>query len=455
MGPIIILYHILQTLQRPDLPIQAFTFLIYAKINLSIFMANSKKPTRNLDINVRRRSHERARSSSTLSSADSQSKSPASSAIGAGAKYDDRLTAGSSKAKKKKRLTKKAKIIIAITVAVVCLIAIGLSVYFLKGRSKPNATRVQTTAKTTKSTPKPATAPSPLTGVEVDPAAAKQPVVAVVIENFYPDARPQSGLSDAGVVYEALAEGGITRYLALYQDHLPSDIGPVRSLRTYFIDWGLEHNAPVAHVGGNKDALDLIGPLGMKNLDQFYNGSYFRRVSSRYAPHNVYITGPQMAKLLSDRGYGGPPDFTPWPRKSDTKQPNLTASTITVNFSGVDYQAKFDYDPATNSYVRSIRNTADIDANNKTTIKPKNIIVMYMPTQYGATRIGESTVIMQTVGSGKALVFMDGVAVEATWKKADHKARTQYFDASGTEIKLNRGKTWVSVVPTGKEVSYK
>lgn len=321
-------------------------------------------------------------------------------------------------------------------------------------KAKANCNTTQTDIKTAQSTPKPATVASPLTGVEVSPEAAKKPVVAVVIENLYPNARPQSGLSSAGVVYEALAEGGITRYLAIFQDQLAPDIGPVRSLRTYFIDWGLEYDAPVAHVGGNIDALNLIKPLGMKNLDQFYNSAYFRRITSRSAPHNVYISDSQMNKLLSDRGYNGEPTFKPWLRKDDNKSTNLTASVITVNFSSADYQAKFDYDPNSNSYTRSIRNTADIDANGKVAIKPKNVIVMQIPTQFGASASGQSTAVMQTVGSGKATIFMDGVAIEATWKKDDHKARTQFFDANGKEIALNRGQTWVAVLPTDRSFSY-
>lgn len=410
-------------------------------------MANKKPQFKAIDISIRKRAikPEVPLGKKSLSTPQTTKSTKISAAT-------EQQTA-SSPSKPKKRLSKKTKIIIIVTVILLVLSAAGLIFYYT--RPKPTTTRAQTSVKTSEEAVKPATVPSPLTGVGVGGAAAKQPVVAVVVENFYPDARPQSGLASAGVVYEALAEGGITRYLALYQDHLAPDIGPVRSLRTYFVDWGLEYNAPVAHVGGNADALDLIKPLNMKNLDQFYNGSYFRRVTSRYAPHNVYIIDAQMKKLLNDRVYAGEPTFTPWPRKDDKKSDSLTASTITVNFSGADYQAKFEYDPSSNSYARFVRNTPDVDANDKVAVKPKNVIVMYMPTQFGATRIGEATVVMQTVGTGKAVVFMDGVATEATWKKASHEGRTQYYDTNGAEIKLNRGQTWVSVIPVGKEVSYK
>ncbi len=403
----------------------------------------TKSTVRSMDIRPRRvEKLDTTASGDGTNSASSLINSPAA------AKYDNHTIS-----KPKQRWSKKTKLIVFGLSGVIALVLLATLAYATT-RPKPIATRTQTDIKTAQSTPKPATVASPLTGVEVSPEAAKKPVVAVVIENLYPNARPQSGLSSAGVVYEALAEGGITRYLAIFQDQLAPDIGPVRSLRTYFIDWGLEYDAPVAHVGGNIDALNLIKPLGMKNLDQFYNSAYFRRITSRSAPHNVYISDSQMNKLLSDRGYNGEPTFKPWLRKDDNKSTNLTASVITVNFSSADYQAKFDYDPNSNSYTRSIRNTADIDANGKVAIKPKNVIVMQIPTQFGASASGQSTAVMQTVGSGKATIFMDGVAIEATWKKDDHKARTQFFDANGKEIALNRGQTWVAVLPTDRSFSY-
>src|SRR5581483_1401572 len=119
---------------------------------------------------------------------------------------------------------------------------------------------------------------------------AKRPF-AVVVEN-HPDARPQSGLSQADVVYEALAEGGITRFLAIFQSQDVKSIGPVRSARTYFNDWAQEWGAVYAHVGGNSDALALIkaGIPGVSDADQFFNDPYFTRISSRRPPHNTYTS---------------------------------------------------------------------------------------------------------------------------------------------------------------------
>ena len=157
--------------------------------------------------------------------------------------------------------------------------------------------QTQTTViKVIKKPAKPTTVASPLTGLQVAPKIAEQPITAVVIEN-HPDARPQSGLSQAGVVYEALAEGGITRFLAFFLDEKPKEVGPIRSIRTYFVDWALEFNAPVAHVGGNIDALDIINPLGMKDMNEFAYGPYFYRTTDRYAPHFRCKSGGIASRL--------------------------------------------------------------------------------------------------------------------------------------------------------------
>jgi hypothetical protein len=129
---------------------------------------------------------------------------------------------------------------------------------------------------------------STLTGKKVkDEAMTTWPTAAIMIENS-PDARPQSGLKQAGVVYEAIAEGGITRFLALYQEDKPTLIGPVRSLRPYFVDWLTPYNASVVHVGGSSAALKRIRNGEYRDIDQFFNASTYWRSTDRYAPHNVY-----------------------------------------------------------------------------------------------------------------------------------------------------------------------
>ena len=304
-----------------------------------------------------------------------------------------------------------------------------------------------------KKKPKPTTKASPLTGVEVDPAIADRPIYSVVIEN-HPNARPQSSLSEAGVVYEALAEGGITRFQAFFLDNQPKEIGPVRSLRTYFVDWALEFNAPVAHVGGNADALDLVGPLKMKDMNQFVHSGSFYRTRDRFAPHNVYTTSERMSELMKRLGYDKPADFKPNARKKDEGTKTPLKPTINIDYSYNGYQVDYNYDSSCNCYLRNMAGAPHIERTTSQQIKVKNVVVQYMPTSYGTTRIGEQTVMMGTPGSGKAVVFRDGGAVEGTWTKTRNNERTKLLDAAGKEIPLNKGNTWFSIVPTTKTVSY-
>lgn len=341
------------------------------------------------------------------------------------------------------------KLVLAAGAAVVLII--GSSTYLLLGGDKSvnrtgNNPKVKAGEKT-----KNLTKESPLTGVAVAPELAERPVSAVVIEN-HPDARPQSGLSEAGVVYEALAEGGITRFLAFYLENRPNPIGPIRSLRTYFVDWALEFDAPVAHVGGNADALDLVGPLGMKDMNQFAHGGNFYRTNDRYAPHNVYSDFDKLDALMRQKGYFTAAKFTPSPRKKD--KPTPTNPAIMINYSYNGYQAEYRYDQAANNYARFLAGSPHIERGSGQQIKVKNIVVQFMNTSYGTTRIGEQTVIMGTPGSGRALVFRDGTVVEGTWSKSDHRSRTILKDVAGKEIKLNRGNTWYSIVPNGNSVTY-
>lgn len=160
----------------------------------------------------------------------------------------------------------------------------------------------------------PSTVASPLTGIQVTPALAKRPVTDVMIENSI-DARPQSGLESAGVVFEAVAEGGITRFSALFQEAEPQLIGPVRSVRPYYMDWVAPFQASVAHVGGSPDGLKKVRG-GMRDLDEFFNPGSYWRSTSRAAPHNVYTSFAKLDALNKSKGYKTS-TFTSWPRKQD------------------------------------------------------------------------------------------------------------------------------------------
>ena len=305
----------------------------------------------------------------------------------------------------------------------------------------------------------PTTVASPLTGVQVTPEQAARPVTGIMIENS-DFARPQSGLQDAGVVYEAIAEAGITRFLALFQDSSPQYIGPVRSLRPYYIDFAAPFQASIVHVGGSPDALAEVSTSGFRNLDQFANGSYFQRISARDAPHNVYTSFAQLDQLNQIKGYTTS-SYTGWPRKKDKKITVPTAKTIDFAISSPDFYAHYDYDAASNSYLRSEAGAAHLDlvsASDGTGVqlKPKVVIAVVMPLSSGALDAsGAYYSEYQDSGSGTAYVFQDGGVTVGQWSKSGTTDQIKFTDSAGNAIPLDAGQTWITVVGSAGEVTYK
>ncbi|MFO0971772.1 MAG: DUF3048 domain-containing protein [Candidatus Saccharimonadales bacterium] len=173
---------------------------------------------------------------------------------------------------------------------------------------------------------------SPLTGVEVSEEDSKRPVTGVMVENS-PEARPQSGLKEAGVVFESVAEGGITRFLLLYQEAKPAQIGPVRSVRPQFASWVAAFDAGLAHVGGSDIPLQKLRSGKIKDLDQFFNAGAYTRVTNRAAPHNVYTTDEKLQALNRAKNYNNS-NFTSWKRKKkEAPAETPTASSINIPVS--------------------------------------------------------------------------------------------------------------------------
>lgn len=317
------------------------------------------------------------------------------------------------------------------------------------------ASSTPTPTPTPSSTPTPVTTPDILTGLPVSLTQAQDPVAAVMIENLDPDARPQSGLGDAGMVYETLAEGGITRFMALFQEPFPNSIGPVRSLRPYFLEWGLEHDIPVVHAGGSQPALAEVSTSGLKNIDALgSDGSYFTRTTDRVAPHNLYISGSSLASLLTSHGYDTAPTFTPLPRKADAPETNPQNPTINIDFSSGGYAVKYVYDSSGNAYDRFMGGSPHVDQNTGKQIVVKNVVVQFVNVTYGTQPDGKPETDIQDVGSGRLLVFMDGGMITGTWNKASASSQTQFLDNNNQPIQFNAGNTWVSVVPNGNSVTY-
>ena len=319
--------------------------------------------------------------------------------------------------------------------------------------------------------PKETRVPSTLSGLLVDPSVNQRPVTGVMIENSE-DARPQSGLSDASVVFEAIAEGGITRFLALFQDTQPDYIGPVRSARPYYVQWCMGFDCALAHAGGSPEALQNIKDWGTKDLND--TPGIFWRITGRYAPHNLYSSIAKLNELENSKGYGAP-TFTGLSRKKDapfktpaappsptvaTKtpppaaDPRTPAASLDLAISSPAFNSHLDYDPSTNTYKRSQAGAPHLVTNAagaQTPITPKVVVALIM--QYGIASDKHSQ--YGVIGTGQAFIFQDGTVTEATWNKADTTAPLRLTDAAGKDIPLNAGQTWFTALSAPNLITYR
>lgn len=290
--------------------------------------------------------------------------------------------------------------------------------------------------------------PRMIDGVLVDSDKADLPLVAVMIEN-HPDARPQAGLAQAKLIYEALAEGAITRMLVIYDLTEGLDqIGPVRSARPYYIDIAQEFNALYAHSGGSPEALKrLETEKGVTDLNEFFgrNSKYFVRRAGFYPPHNLYTSSAQLADAATQ--YQLTTSTVPsWQFKDDLASDQRPASSTDIM---VDYsknllsRVEWKYDAAANEYKRWQSGEEHLDENG-VVLTAKNVVIQVVATEV-LDEVGRKEVDM--VGSGKATIFQDGQVTVGKWERPSLNSRTRYYDENGAEIAFNRGQTWVQLVP--------
>lgn len=291
---------------------------------------------------------------------------------------------------------------------------------------------------------------SQLDGTAVSSTAEVVPTVLGVMIDNHPDARPLSGLAQARIVYEAFAEGGITRYLAIFSaaDQVEK-VGPVRSARPYYVDWFREYgDSAYLHCGGSPQGLQYIKDIGLFDVDQFFNGPYFWRDNQRDAPHNLYTNTTHWTDMSEDKG--AKHNKKVWQgwlfANSETAAVSSTqVSAVTLNYSR-DYIVSWNYEAG--RYARSINNKLHKDSQG-TTMSADTIIVQEMPTKviddYGRKE-------METVGAGNVRVLYNGQMIRGTWKKISPTDRTRFYDEAGMEIGLKPGQIWVQIVPSGTSV---
>lgn len=283
-------------------------------------------------------------------------------------------------------------------------------------------------------------------------------LVAVMVENHV-DARPQSGLSAARIVYEAPVEANYSRFMLIYP--LGEDVmkvGPVRSARPYYLDWLAEYGDQIMymHVGGSPDALSLITTRDIFDLNEFYRGWYYWRGADRYAPHNVYTSSKLWEKAYDEYGPESEEEGvqgegeTRWLYKKMDACEEACVTHIDVVFLPPTYVAEWEYSTSTQQYGRYQMGYPHVDQDG-TQIMADTIIVQYVETEVldAIGRLG-----MDTIGSGELQVFRNGHMIEGTWNKEDVESKTQWLDAEGNDIALQAGKIWIEVVNQRGDVTF-
>lgn len=333
---------------------------------------------------------------------------------------------------------------------------------------------------------------SRLTGLKLNSEAdVTAPAYCVQTPNGTDGARPQAGLNEAGAVFEAIAESGITRFAAIYQNPASAIIGPIRSLRIYYLEWDTPFDCTIVHAGGSGDALAAVSRGGYKDLTENYEYMYRGTYGSRLW-NNLFTTSTYLNKFSSDKGYNTSdikgflrmtPDESSVARvnglveekltiyeASDGKTSSLIAKVpdIAINFGGwATFNVRYNYDLATNTYLRSYGTgeahevyacpAGDLGEKNPednctlTQMAPTVVVAMVVQERRASDNYHED---IDAIGSGKAYIFQNGSVVEGTWKKSSAAEQIAFHDAAGAEIKLAPGQTFVEAVPAYGSIEY-
>ena len=333
---------------------------------------------------------------------------------------------------------------------------------------------------------------SNLTGLPLGSEAEKTALTyCVQTPNGMDGARPQAGLNQAGVVFEAIAEAGITRFAAIYQNPTAAIIGPIRSLRMYYLEWDTPFDCTIVHAGGAPDALQAVSSGRYRDLTENYAYMYRGTVGVRRW-NNLFTTSAYLAKSSADRGYASSnvngftrmtPDESLKSRvntladeklviyePSTGKTAGMTVKTpaVAVNFGGIaSFNVRYNYDLASNTYLRSYANgdaheiydcpSEDLGEKNPETVcalkqlAPSVVVVMMVSERKASDNYHEDITVL---GSGDAYVFQNGTGVKGTWKKATDADQIKFYTSDGSEIALAPGQTFVEAVPNYGSVEY-
>jgi hypothetical protein len=319
-----------------------------------------------------------------------------------------------------------------------------------------------TVAPTTLPTAAPPTAAPTVAPITSDPitgapafargAITRRPFV-IMIDN-HPAAYPQLGLDKAAIVFESLAEFGLTRFMAVYAPGISPEadaIGPVRSARLYFVQWAMGFGAMYVHAGGSPESLALVAETDtIVNLDALFGAQsgYFERSPRRDAPHNLFTSSAELERAAAaidtatfardDVGFAFKPDAPESARPESQR--------LVYFFLYQEDSAGWEYDRQTNSYLRLRRGQPAQDGVTGEQLRAKNVVVMEV-REAPIPGDDKGRIEQQVVGEGRARLFMDGVEREVLWRKSTPEAPLGFFEAGGAEVQLNAGSVWIVALP--------
>ena len=284
----------------------------------------------------------------------------------------------------------------------------------------------------------------PLTGKGSDTKTDGR-AIAVMINN-HPKARPQSGLQKADIVYELLAEGDITRFLAVYQSEMPDNFGPIRSARGYFVELAKGLDALYIAHGYSPEAKEMLDSGYVDNLNgMVYDGTLFQRASFRKAPHNSYITYKNILKGAKEKNYSmdkSPPAFTFLSEGESKKIQGDPALSVTVSyFSNNQFKAVYQYDAQLGKYKRFSGGEQTVDLDTKEPVLLDNVFIIEAVHQT-VDSVGHRKIDLQS--GGNAYLLQKGKVNLVEWKNSNGRIIPV---KNGKEVPFVQGKTWVNVVP--------
>lgn len=289
----------------------------------------------------------------------------------------------------------------------------------------------------------------------VDPDSKTRPV-AVMINNNH-QAWPHAGLQDAYITYEIIAEGGITRMMAIFKDQDTAKIGSVRSARPYYIDYALENDAIYVHYGWSEDAKNDISQLDVDDINGLTASSVFWRDTSlkKATEHTVFTNMKKINSYAKEKNYDRDTNkdlllnYSVDEISLKKKENAQKADNVLIDYSYYT-NTSYTYDSTNKVYKRSMSGTAEVDSVTGKQYTAKNIIVAkiknYSYDSYGRQKL-------DNIGTGEGYYITDGYAVPITWTKTSRTSQTKYKYTNGKEIKVNDGNTYIQIQPTDKETT--